>query len=48
MAVAKAAGNPAAGGWHVYRFANDVPDWEGCGDPASPCFGDYPTLGQVR
>ena len=45
IATAKASGNPAASGWYVFRVNNNMPTWTGCG-AATPCFGDYPTLGQ--
>ena len=45
IATAKASGNPAASGWYVFRVSNNMTAWTGCGS-ATPCFGDYPILGQ--
>ncbi len=39
--------NPTTSGWWVFRVTNDVRTWSGC-SATTRCFGDYPTLGQVR
>lgn len=45
IATSKSA-DPRAG-WWVFRVDNGVTSWAGCGS-TTPCFGDYPMLGQDR